>query len=492
MTTMLSFPYGGECAKSAVGDPGMKRDSLRLALESWNQCNEVGEEVPFQGSPRAADCFDVLSELSDDKDDKSMMHSIIHRVTEEDNKLGVGDPFLGVPPEALHDVDLYAPAKEAYLGYQCQVNEYPHPWQFWMIMLKSGNMDVFAGLCPENGKKIGPFGPSTRFPCFGPGCMNHPIIFHNYTSMQGDNVTLQGSFYGTYDLDANRRVNLESQNISYYSVVWEKEIGKGSWVFHHKLRTSVKYPWLMLYLRSDATKGLSGGYHYPTRGMSKIIPESPNFKVRHTLNVLKGGGPQSQFYLLDMGSCWKNDGRPCDGDVLTDVTRYSELIINPAVTPWCRADNLHVCPPYHTFPNGTRVHRTDKANYPYSAYHVHCSPGNAQDLEEPYNLCDPYSNPQAQEILQILPHPVWGDYGYPTKAGEGWIGDGRTWELDVGRLSRDLYFYQDPGTPPAKRIWPSINVGTEIYISAESAVAEWTLSDFDIIITDPEHSNILS
>lgn len=44
---------------SAVGDPGMRRDSLRLAIESWNQCNEVGEEVPQMGSPRAADCFDI-------------------------------------------------------------------------------------------------------------------------------------------------------------------------------------------------------------------------------------------------------------------------------------------------------------------------------------------------------------------------------------------------------------------------------------------------
>ena len=44
---------------SALGDPGMRRDGLRLAIESWNQCNEVGEEVPQMGSPRAADCFDI-------------------------------------------------------------------------------------------------------------------------------------------------------------------------------------------------------------------------------------------------------------------------------------------------------------------------------------------------------------------------------------------------------------------------------------------------
>lgn len=172
------------------------------------------------------------------------------------------------------------------------------------------------------------------------------------------------------------------------------------------------------------------------------IPESPNFKVKFTLHVKQGGGPRSQFYLMDMGSCWKNDGRPCDGDVVTDVTRYSEMIINPSTDAWCKPDSLNVCPPYHTFPNGTRVHRNDTANYPYSAYHLYCSPGNGKHLEEPYNICDPYSNPESQEILQILPHPVWGEYGYPTKQGDGWIGAGRTWELDVGRLSDSLYFYQ--------------------------------------------------
>lgn len=44
---------------SAVGDPGMRRDALRVGIESWNQCNEVGEEAPHMGSPRAADCFDI-------------------------------------------------------------------------------------------------------------------------------------------------------------------------------------------------------------------------------------------------------------------------------------------------------------------------------------------------------------------------------------------------------------------------------------------------
>ncbi|KAL0301906.1 UNVERIFIED_CONTAM: hypothetical protein Scaly_2218000 [Sesamum calycinum] len=47
---------------SAVGDPGMheKRGS-ELAIEAWNQCNEVGEEAPNMGSPRKADCFDIIN-----------------------------------------------------------------------------------------------------------------------------------------------------------------------------------------------------------------------------------------------------------------------------------------------------------------------------------------------------------------------------------------------------------------------------------------------
>ncbi|XP_010273506.1 PREDICTED: uncharacterized protein LOC104609019 [Nelumbo nucifera] len=458
---------------SAVGDPGMRRDGLRVAIEAWNQCNEVGYEAPFMGSPRVADCFDI--------DNSSVPLRLIHQVHEKENKLGEVNSYIG---RRIHNVDRLAALKEIYLGNKCQVEDEPGPWQFWMLMLKSGNMDTLAAMCPENGKKSKPFPQESRFPCFGKGCMNIPYVFHNYTSLQqgsdGAATTLRGSLYGTWDLDADVTKG-PVVNTSYYSVTWEKEVGKGSWVFHNVLQTSHKYPWLMLYLRSDATKGLSGGYHYQTRGMSKIIPKSPNFKVRFTLDIKKGGGPRSQFYLMDMGSCWKNNGQPCDGDITSDVTRYSEMIINPSTESWCKPDSLQSCPPYHTLPNGTRIHRTDTANYPYEAYHMYCAPGNAEHLEEPYNLCDAYSNPQPQEILQILPHRAWGDYGYPTKKGEGWIGDARTWELDVGRLSQALYFYQDPGTKPVERHRPSIDLGTEIYIS-DNEVAEWTVSDFDIII----------
>lgn len=452
---------------SAVGDPGMQRDGLRVAFEAWNFCNEVGQEAPHMGSPRAADCFDLSG-------------SLIHKVTEADNKLGVGDSFPGVKQEYINNTDLYAVEKELYLGSLCEVSDTPRPWQFWMVMLKNGNYDSRSGLCPKDGKKVPPFSPG-RFPCFGDGCMNQPILCHQQTQLKDG--TLRGGFSGTYDLDSDCKG--EHDGVSYYEVIWEKKVSVGSWMFKHKLKTSKKYPWLMLYLRADATKGYSGGYHYDTRGMLKTLPESPNFKVRLSLDIKKGGGSKSQFYLLDIGSCWKNNGAPCDGDVLTDVTRYSEMIINPETPAWCSSKDLINCPPFHITPDNKKIYRNDTANFPYSAYHFYCGPGNGQHLEQPVSTCDPYSNPQAQEIVQLLPHPIWGDYGYPTKKGDGWVGDARTWELDVGGLSSRLYFYQDPDTPPAKRIWTSLDTGTEIFVSDKDEVAEWTLSDFDVILTQP-------
>lgn len=48
-----------------------------------------------------------------------------------------------------------------------------------------------------------------------------------------------------------------------------------------------------------------------------------------------------------------------------------------------------------------------------------------------------------------------------------------------------LLLLQDPGTSPARRIWTSIDMGTEIFVTDKEEVAEWTLSDFDVILTSP-------
>lgn len=47
------------------------------------------------------------------------------------------------------------------------------------------------------------------------------------------------------------------------------------------------------------------------------------------------------------------------------------------------------------------------------------------------------------------------------------------------------FLLQDPGSSPARRIWTSLDVGTEIFVSDKDEIAEWTLSDFDVIYTPP-------
>ncbi|KAK0575534.1 hypothetical protein LWI29_002225 [Acer saccharum] len=475
---------------SAIGDPGMKNPNVRVGFEAWNFCNEVGFEAPQMGSPRLADCADLYCNniLTDSLGGAPLGNGrkceVRHKVNESDNSLGTGDKFPVTDFESFTDPDLFAVEKELYLGSLCEVHESTKPWQFWMIMLKNGNFDKNTTLCPENGRKVSKIVTGRNFPCFGEGCMNQPLVYHNYSRLVylGDQmVSLMGGFNGTYDLDANISKGIGKN--SFFSVSWQKNLSTGSWIFSNTLTTSAKYPWLMLYLRSDATKGFNGGYHYNGSGVMNKLPESPNFKVKLTLDVKREGGSNSQFYLLDIGSCWKNNGKPCDGDVLTDVTRYSEMIINPATTSWCRPDNLVSCPPYHVSPTGEIIYRNETSRFPYSAYHLYCCPGNAEYLEKPYDICDPYSNPQAQELVQILPHPEWAVHGYPEKKGDGWIGDPRTWELDVGALSNRLYFYQDPGTPRARRVWSSINVGTEIYVSRAGETAEWSVSCVTIMST---------
>ncbi|CAK9200493.1 unnamed protein product [Sphagnum troendelagicum] len=514
-------------AFSVLGDPGMTSPQVRVEVEAWDFCNRVGNFSSGSPSPRWADCADLQCSEGKKKLSNPLAGlstcNVSNQVTEADNELQTGDPFPMTSSAGsssftnFANADLYAVEKEKYLGSLCAVTDSENllPWYFWTIMLKNGNFDENLGLC-ESFATAKPamksnFFTTTRrtrsseaaqesslssslsggFPCFGKGCMNPPLVYHNWSSSdtlvnpQSSSSSLTGSFYGTYDLADAQQIDSDNlaTNVSYFSVTWEKNATSGSWIFHHLLKTSPNYPWLMLYLRADTTSGESGGYPWDTRGMIQQVPVTPNFIVVITLNVIQGGGAESQFYLIDIGGCWKNNGLPCDGDVTTDVTRYSEMIINPQTASWCSPKSLSLCPPYHvSAADGTKIYRENTSDFPYSAYHIYCSPPNAAYAETPNLMCDPYSNPQAQEIVQLLPHPEWAVHGYPAKKGDGWVGDSRTWTLDVGALSNRLYFYQDPGTEPALRLWPSIDVGTEIFNDPNFQAAEWTVSDFDILI----------
>lgn len=205
-----------------------------------------------------------------------------HRVIDLDNELQTGEPFPRGSFETSNDADLYVVEKEKYLAALCEEDSYQKPWHFWMLMLKNGNYDESSNLCRNFAKASKPLkflNPRTgsqlgAFPCFGPGCMNQPVVFQNLSHVQpgnGSRALLSGSVYGTYDVDRAGELPSAGGNISYFSVTWEKNVTSGSWIFSHKLTVSSKYPWLMLYLRADATSGVSGGYPWETRGMMRQV-----------------------------------------------------------------------------------------------------------------------------------------------------------------------------------------------------------------------------
>ncbi|KAL1221465.1 hypothetical protein V5N11_035601 [Cardamine amara subsp. amara] len=225
--------------------------------------------------------------------------SLVHKVSDSDNKLGIGKTIPGIISEsALQKPDLYAVEKELYLGSLCQVSDKTNPWSFppdgnaqkrklghkiWSLPLKRPEDPTF-----QSTRKI----PLLWLWLYEPTGAEP----REDRAFERDGHTMMGWFNGTYELEADLGNGLDG--ISYYEVLWEKRVGVGGWEFKHKLKTSSKYPWRMLYLRADATRGFSGGYHYDTRGMLKTLPESPNFKARLTLCIKQGGGPMSQFYLL--------------------------------------------------------------------------------------------------------------------------------------------------------------------------------------------------
>ncbi|KAA8518336.1 hypothetical protein F0562_015781 [Nyssa sinensis] len=95
---------------------------------------------------------------------------------------------------------------------------------------------------------------------------------------------MRGSFNGTYELGSD--ISDGINGISYFEVIWGKKVGVGSWVFSHKLKTSKLYPWLMLYLRADATKGFSGNTTMTLEECSKLLRISAfDFPTRRPSDV---------------------------------------------------------------------------------------------------------------------------------------------------------------------------------------------------------------
>ncbi|KAJ0025863.1 hypothetical protein Pint_07480 [Pistacia integerrima] len=336
----------------------MRNVNVRVALEAWNFCNEVGFEAPGMGSPRLADCANFycpsISTVPDFLDHGDLGNGLkcglLHKVSEPDNRLKSGDKFPVADYKSYTDPDLFGRGK--------------------------GTISCFSI---------------------------------------------------TYDLDGDFSKGMG--NNSFFSVSWKRSLSTRKWIFSHRLTTSAKYPWLMLYLRADATKGFNGGYHYNGRGIMSKLPESPNFKVRLTLDVKHGGGSNSQFYLLDIGSCWKNSGEP-SREMLNSWRNHMISVTLVAI----------------------HKHR----NW-YKFFHI--------------------LNGQCMVILK--------------SKEDGWIGDSRTWELDVGP-SRVAY------TSPDMRIQEQNQQGVsglpsmlvQKYMSAQmERLQNGPVSDFDLLVPKDDTYN---
>eukprot|EP00040_Diaphanoeca_grandis_P012030 m.61408 g.61408 ORF g.61408 m.61408 type:complete len:530 (+) comp22977_c0_seq2:205-1794(+) len=495
----------GQNWMSALGDPGMMLPNPSTQFTAWNFCNGAKAPAAFatNPSPRMADCS---------------VASGGNAVTEAANDLGLGTDVPGFPP--TNDVDLYARQKELYLGKLCSKTAEQGNWSAWSVMFKSGNMDTDQNICPCVVPHCGPKHA-------GSGFMSQPLMVHGWT-----NNNASGYFAGTYDVEPSwtpaektavqnaltqytedwiryrlLEINTSTSvappkptpptvlmNSSFAFTAWYRN-ASGRTVYYSAMRTSERYPWLMNYLRTNDVSGGYGGYPWNGAGIM-FGPVPTETKISVTLRVIDGGHVQDQFYLPEISGCWKLDGSPCDGDILTDVTRYLCFILAPSVKARCSATHQQSCPPYHVRSSDSRtIYRNDTENFPYSCYYMHCYAPNDPNAP-PGETCDPYSNPNPQELMQMLPCDEWGEHGFPTAAGQGWIGDTRLWHLDVGALgsriflggkepaaitpstpSRDLL--QNAGYPGVNRSWISFEIGPE-QMDPSGSMVRWEIQDWDI------------
>jgi len=128
------------------------------------------------------------------------------------------------------------------------------------------------GPLPEGWQEGRALPPESRFPCFSKGsCMNQPLVYHNYTDIE-DDTTLKGDSTGH-----GISMLMSPRGWTIFLIIQWLGRRRSVKADGNSIMCSRLPQWLMLYLRSDATNGYPGGYHYPTRGMDqdcKICPSS--------------------------------------------------------------------------------------------------------------------------------------------------------------------------------------------------------------------------
>uniref|UniRef100_A0A7S4C9E9 DUF7705 domain-containing protein n=1 Tax=Eutreptiella gymnastica TaxID=73025 RepID=A0A7S4C9E9_9EUGL len=212
-------------------------------------------------------------------------------------------------------------------------------------------------------------------------------------------------------------------------------------------------------------------------------PTPPDFLVRYFLNITAdhvGTGGVGAWYAPNMEACWDQaTGEPCRPYGDPNRMAHQQVLLNYGGADLCTPAAPQYCPRYHIRRDGTRVHRTDPA-FPYSAYKSYCGPCQAcGEMLPGENCCDPYSNPNAQSIYSLAPDPEWAHWGFPAHAGDGFVGDPKWHELNVGGLFTQIWF-PCMTTKPIEIV--TVNIGPETGYGTGSHDTNFLISDFDILV----------
>jgi hypothetical protein len=208
-----------------------------------------------------------------------------------------------------------------------------------------------------------------------------------------------------------------------------------------------------------------------------------DFLVRFFLNITKdqiAGGGVGSWYLLNMEACWDQlTGKKClpFGDANRNV--HQQVLLDYGGGDDCTSTSPGRCPPFHRLANGTLVPSSDKVNFPFSAYKFYCCPCTSCSECAGFPCCDPMSNSNGQSIYKLEPSPVWGKYGFPANASDGFVGDAKMHELHVGKLWEHIWF-PCMTADPIEII--TLNIGPETGLGSGTHDTEFFVSDFDVLV----------
>ena len=427
------------------------------------------------------------------------------------------DNAMQASDESEVDAEWFTVQKEQYLAEKCRVvhgdaEKNIGPNFFWTVFSQNGNAPERLGsesACyPQCYVDVDGLGyppavnaSSSRCPV---GDFTTPILkdaakkvslgFNDLPMNSGKTMIkytdpadpqLRGGFNWTFELDEDLAVaEADFPATSSLGILeWSADkAGKG--LVRVYQRVSEKYSWICTYFGADSGVGIKGNQAYDGRGImtEKAFATLDGPIVRFFLNITKysmyGAG---SFYAPNMEACWdQKTGKACTPYGDTNTMVHNQVLLDYDPEPCGDVTNSLNCPRYHRYRNGTLVHKSDE-RFPFGAYKQYCGPCTSCDEMQPEEpCCDRFSNSNGQSIYKLNPHEEWAHWGLPASADEGWMGDERMHEINVGGVFSQIFF-------PCKNTEPmeivSINIGPETLTAGDGTRdTEFFVSDFDILM----------